>query len=57
VEFVDNEGLNMFDFDYVAIDAIKKCGYREAFIMDTLRHNQLNHVSAFYHLLTQKCDF
>lgn len=57
VEFVDNEGLNMFDFDYVTIDAIKKCGFREAYIMDTLRHDQLNHVSAFYHLLTQKCDF
>ncbi len=57
IEFVDDQGINIFDFDYSAIDLIKKRGYPEAYILENLRHDQLNHVTTFYNLLVQKCDF
>jgi hypothetical protein len=54
VELVDDcEDLPVsLDFDKQVMSLIEKCGYPPAYIQQSLSCAELNHVTAFYSLLT-----
>jgi predicted nucleotidyltransferase len=59
VELVDDRGKNMAHtkMNQVALNQIEDCGYPHEYIVDSIRTEQLNHVTAFYNLIITKFEY
>jgi hypothetical protein len=59
VELVDDRGKQVAHtkMNQAALSQIEDCGYPHEYIIDSIRTEQLNHVTAFYNLIITKFEY